>query len=283
MRIPYFQINAFTSHTFGGNPAGVCLLPSWLPDETLKSIAAENDLSETAFLVRRDGFFELRWFTPAVEVDLCGHATLASAFALFLESGQAEKNIRFQTKSGWLTANKRDEIVELDFPSRPPARCPVPEKLLLGLGGKPAEVLRSRDYLAVFNSPAEVAALKPNFDLLRQLDSLGIIVTAGDHEADFVSRFFAPAAGIDEDPVTGSAHCTLIPFWSERLGKQEMFAKQISQRGGELYCQHLGDRVGIGGHAVIYLRGEIEYREANSTPGSSRREESRRTSLSQPL
>ena len=259
MRIPYFQINAFTSSAFGGNPAGVCLLPSWLPDPALQSIAAENDLSETAFLVRRGNVFELRWFTPAVEVDLCGHATLASAFALFFEQGYREKSIQFETKSGRLTASRRNLLVELDFPSRPPTPCPVPEKLLEGLGSKPAEVLRSRDYLAVFDSPAEVAALKPNFALLRELDTLGIIVTARDSQADFVSRFFAPAAGIDEDPVTGSAHCTLIPFWSERLGKQEMSAKQISKRGGELYCRLSGDRVGIAGNAVAYLRGEIEY------------------------
>jgi predicted PhzF superfamily epimerase YddE/YHI9 len=259
MRIPYFQINAFSSNSFGGNPAGVCVLQTWLPDPTLKSIAAENDLSETAFLVRRETLFELRWFTPAVEVDLCGHATLASAFALFFELGYDQQSIQFETKSGRLTASRRDDLIELDFPSRPPTPCAPPARLLEGLGSKPSEVLRSRDYLAVFNSPAEVAALKPNFDLLRQLDSLGIIVTARDQQADFVSRFFAPAAGIDEDPVTGSAHCTLIPFWSERLGKQEMFAKQISKRSGELFCRMLGDRVGIGGRAIVYLRGEIEY------------------------
>lgn len=261
MRIPYFQINAFTSNTFGGNPAGVCLLPSWLPDPVLQRIAAENDLSETAFLVRRNDFYELRWFTPAVEVDLCGHATLASAFALFSEPGCQHKSVRFQTKSGWLTAARREDSVELDFPARPPEPCAAPEQLLLGLGGKPAEILRSRDYLAVFDSPAQVAALKPNFGLLRQCDSLGIIVTARDQQADFVSRFFAPAAGIDEDPVTGSAHCTLIPFWAERLGKRELLARQISRRGGELFCRLLGDRVGIGGHAVTYLRGEIELRD----------------------
>src|SRR5262249_8440515 len=219
MRIPYFQINAFTSSPFGGNPAGVCVLSSWLPDPVLSSIAAENDLSETAFLVRREQFFELRWFTPAVEVDLCGHATLASAFVLFFELGYQGKSIHFETKSGRLSARRQDQLVELDFPCRPPTRCSPPQKLLEGLDHKPAEVLRSRDYLAVFDSPAQVAALRPNFDLLRELDALGIIVTARDHEADFVSRFFAPAAGIDEDPVTGSAHCTLIPFWSERLGK----------------------------------------------------------------
>jgi predicted PhzF superfamily epimerase YddE/YHI9 len=264
MRIPYFQINAFTSNTFGGNPAGVCLLPAWLPDEGLKNIAAENDLSETAFLVRRDGFFELRWFTPAVEVDLCGHATLASAFALFFELGHQEQSIRFQTKSGWLTAVRRGDIIQLDFPSRPPTPCPTPAELLQGLGSKPAHVLRSRDYLAVFNSPAEVASLKPNFGLLRQLDSLGVIVTAQGSQVDFVSRFFAPAAGVDEDPVTGSAHCTLIPFWAERLGKQKMLARQISKRGGELFCRLSDDRVGIGGHAMVYLRGEIDYHETDA-------------------
>ena len=261
MQIPYFQINAFTTNSFGGNPAGVCILPAWLPDHTLKAIAAENDLSETAFLVPRDDFFELRWFTPAVEVDLCGHATLASAFALFFEQNYKSDTVRFTTRSGWLSATKLNDRVELDFPARPPTPCAAPEELLTGLGHKPAEVLRSRDYLAVFDSPQEVAALKPDFDLLRQLDALGIIVTARDQESkkvDFISRFFAPAAGVDEDPVTGSAHCTLIPFWAERLGKKELFAKQISRRGGELFCRLAGERVGIAGHAVVYLRGELQ-------------------------
>ena len=262
MRFPYFQISAFTFNPFGGNPAGVCLLPSWLPDPILQKIAAENDLSETAFLVRREGFYDLRWFTPAVEVDLCGHATLASACALFCELGHTGETVRFQTKSGWLTAVRRDKIIELDFPSRPPVVCPVPENLILGLGAQPTAVLRSRDYLAVFDSPAEVAALRPRFDVLRQLDCLGIIVTAQDKNADFVSRFFAPAAGVDEDPVTGSAHSTLIPYWAERLAKKEMVAKQISKRGGELFCRFLGDRVAIGGQAVVYLRGEIELGDA---------------------
>ncbi|HTL54813.1 MAG TPA: PhzF family phenazine biosynthesis protein [Candidatus Limnocylindrales bacterium] len=257
MRVPYFQVNAFTNNTFGGNPAGVCILSEWLPDNTLKAIAAENDLSETAFLIQREDFFELRWFTPAIEVDLCGHATLASAFALFFERGHQSDMIRFDTKSGWLSAAKRKGLVELDFPSRPPVRCTAPEQLIRGLGSRPAEVLRSRDYLAVFDSPLEVAGLKPDFGLLRQLDVLGIIATARDKQADFVSRFFAPAAGIDEDPVTGSAHCTLIPFWAERLRKKELFAKQISQRGGELFCRLMGDRVGIAGGAVVYLRGEL--------------------------
>jgi len=261
MRIPYFQINAFTSNAFGGNPAGVCLLPSWLPDPLLQNIAAENDLSETAFLVRHNDFYELRWFTPAVEVDLCGHATLASAFALFHELGHQNKNVRFQTKSGWLTATQRENSVELDFTARPPEPCSAPEHLIRGLGSKPAEVLRSRDYLAVFDSAAQVAALKPNFGLLRQCDSLGIIVTARDQQADFVSRFFAPAVGVDEDPVTGSAHCTLIPFWAERLRKRELIAKQISQRGGELFCRLMENRVAIGGRAVVYLRGEIELQD----------------------
>ena len=265
MRIPYFQINAFTSNPFGGNPAGVCLLPKWLPDPTLKNIAAENDLSETAFLVPQPDFYELRWFTPAVEVDLCGHAPLASACALFYHLGHHGDTIRFQTKSGWLSAARREKIIELDFPSRPPVNCPVPENLLRGLGAEPLEVLRARDYFAVFGSPAAVAALRPNFDLLRQLDSLGIIVTARDSQADFVSRFFAPAAGIDEDPVTGSAHSSLIPYWAGHLKKKEMRAKQISKRGGELFCRLLGDRVGIGGNAVTYLSGEIELGEVSES------------------
>lgn len=257
MRIPYFQVNAFTSQPFGGNPAGVCLLQDWLPDDQLQRIAAENQLSETAFLVRRDGFFALRWMTPAAEVDLCGHATLASAFVLFSELNHKERRVDFQTKSGLLSASLRDDLIELDFPSRPPAPSGVSDNVIRALGATPLEVLKSRDYVAVFGSEVDVASLKPDMNLVSALDCLGLIVTARGDVADFVSRFFAPQVGVPEDPVTGSAHCSLIPFWAERLGKKELFARQISKRGGELYCRHLGERVGIGGKAVIYCRGEL--------------------------
>ena len=258
MRIPYFQVNAFTSRSFGGNPAGVCPLEDWLPDELLQRIAAENNLSETAFFTKAGDRFHLRWFTPALEVDLCGHATLASAYVLFNELGYREHTVRFDTRSGLLAAKRGKDSIEMDFPSRPPAKCSAPDNLVRGLGRKPAEVLKSRDYLAVFETPAEVASLKPDMDRLRQLDCLGIIVTAPGEKVDFVSRFFAPQAGVPEDPVTGSAHCTLIPYWAERLGKAELFAEQISRRGGELVCRNAGERVAIGGRAVVYCRGELE-------------------------
>ena len=258
MRLPYFQVDAFTTRVFGGNPAGVCPLEHWLPDVTLQQIAAENNQSETAFFVEHKGKYQLRWFTPTVEVDLCGHATLASAFVLFSELDYPHSSIEFESKSGRLTASKFGERVELDFPSRPPARCFPPEKLVQALGHEPVEVLKSRDYVALFSSQAQVAALKPDLRLLAQLDCLGLIVTAPGEDADFVSRFFAPAAGIAEDPVTGSAHCSLIPFWAKRLGKAELFARQVSRRGGELYCRMLGDRVGIGGCSIVYSRGKVD-------------------------
>ena len=258
VRFPYYHVDAFTGHIFSGNPAGVCPLECWFPDETLQRIAAENNLSETAFFVPGNGLFHLRWFTPTLEVDLCGHATLAPAHVLFAELGHAEDVLRFETRSGLLMATRRGEIIELDFPARPPLPCVAPDKLLGGLGSPPREVLKARDYVAVYGSQMEVAALKPNFELLSQLDCLGIIATASGEDADFVSRFFAPGAGIAEDPVTGSSHCSLIPFWAERLGKNQMFARQISKRGGEIFCRHLGERVAIGGRAVIYGRGEIQ-------------------------
>ena len=258
MRLPYYHVDAFTSQLFHGNPAGVCLLETWLPNSTLLSIAAENNLAETAFLVRNEDFFELRWFTPEVEIDLCGHATLASAFVLFSEKLASGDAVRFKSQSGWLATSRRNELLELDFPSRPPLPCMPPEKLIDGLGRLPSEVLKSRDYVAVFDSPTDVAKLAPDFQTLAQLDSLGIIVTAKGTDCDFVSRFFAPAAGVPEDPVTGSAHCSLIPFWAGRLGKNELFARQISKRGGELHCRLLGERVGIAGQARLYSKGEIQ-------------------------
>jgi PhzF family phenazine biosynthesis protein len=257
MQIPYYHVDAFSSRAFGGNPAGVCPLEKWLPDDTLQRIAAENNLSETAFFTREKDFFHLRWFTPLVEVDLCGHATVASAFILYSEFEYVD-SIRFQTRSGLVATTLRGDLIELDFPSRPPEPCAAPEFLLRGLRKPPLEVLKSRDYFAVYDSESDVASLEPDFEVLARLDSLGIIVTARGKDCDFVSRFFAPRAGILEDPVTGSSHCSLIPFWADRLGKTGMFARQISRRGGELHCRLLGDRVGIGGHAVLYSRGFLE-------------------------
>jgi PhzF family phenazine biosynthesis protein len=262
MKIPCFQVDAFTSEVFHGNPAAVCPLPAWLPDATLQNIAAENNLSETAFVVSRGDEFDLRWFTPTLEMDLCGHATLAAAFVLFTEQKFLGEVIHFHSRSGLLTVKRNGDILTLDFPARPPQPCASPDILTSGLGARPASVLKSRDYLAVFDSAAEVRALRPDFAALKKLDCLGIIATAPGDDCDFISRFFAPAAGVDEDPVTGSAHCTLIPYWAARLGKNKLFARQISPRGGELFCELGGDRVHIGGKAVLYLRGEIVLHDA---------------------
>jgi PhzF family phenazine biosynthesis protein len=258
MKLPYYEVSAFTANPFGGNPAGVCPLDAWLPDSVLLGIAANNNLAETAFTVPRGTDFELRWFTPTVEMDLCGHATLAAASVLFHEYRFGGNEARFHSRSGLLTVTRNEDLLTLDFPSRPPSPSAISEALVHGLGAKPNEIFKARDYLAVFGSEAEVRALMPDFALLKTLDCLGIIVTAAGVNCDFVSRFFAPGAGVDEDPVTGSAHCTLIPFWAQRLGKTKMFARQISARGGELCCELVGERVRIGGRAVHYLRGEIQ-------------------------
>lgn len=258
MRIPYYHVDAFTSTPFAGNPAGVCVLEEWLPDETLLGIAAENNLSETAFLVEGEGHYELRWFTPVTEVDLCGHATLASAHVVFTQLGHTSPVVRFESKSGTLRVAHEEKILVLDFPARPGEACDAPPALVEGLGREPAETYRARDYMAVFGTQAEVEELDPDMELLKEVVSLGVIATAPGDEVDFVSRFFAPTVGIPEDPVTGSAHCTLIPYWSARLDKQVLHARQVSARGGELYCQDAGERVRIGGRAVTYLAGEIE-------------------------
>ncbi len=263
MRIPFFHVDAFASEAFKGNPAGVCLLREWPPDPVMQAIAAENNLPETAFVLRGGGRFGLRWFTPTVEVDLCGHATLAAAHVLFAHAGRPPgasiARIEFQSKSGLLAVEREGEQLVLDFPSRPPLPCAAPEALIRGLGRAPLEVLGSRDYLCVYGRAEDVATLRPDLSLLAGLDRFGVIVTApGSGAVDFVSRFFAPGDGIPEDPVTGSAHCTLIPYWAKRLGKSKLAARQISARGGELSCELAGDRVRIGGRAVTYLRGEIE-------------------------
>jgi PhzF family phenazine biosynthesis protein len=258
MKLPYYEVSAFTTNPFGGNPAGVCVLDAWLPDATLLGIAVNNNLAETAFTVSRGTDFELRWFTPTVEMDLCGHATLAAASVLFNERGLPGSEVRFHSRSGILTVARSGDLLTLDFPSRPPAPSEASQALLRGLGAAPKEIFKARDYLAIFSDEAEVRALKPDFTALKTLDCLGTIATAPGADCDFVSRFFAPGAGVDEDPVTGSAHCTLIPFWAQRLGKAKLLARQVSARGGELVCELVGERVRMGGRAVHYLRGEIQ-------------------------
>ena len=259
MKLPIYQLDAFTSELFGGNPAAVVLLDDWLPDSTMQSIGRENNLSETAFVVPRGEAFELRWFTPEVEIDLCGHATLASAHVLFDQGRTTADTVHFDTrKAGRLTVSRDGDLLTLDFPARPPAAISLDrDEVAAALGGKPAAVLAARDLLAVFASQAEVEALRPNFAKVRALETFAVIATAPGDQSDFVSRFFAPRAGVDEDPVTGSAHCTLVPYWSRRLGKKKLHAFQLSKRGGELFCEDRGERVGIAGRAVEYLKGEI--------------------------
>ncbi len=258
MKLPIYQIDAFTKEVFAGNPAAICPLDEWIDSDLMQKIALENNLSETAFFVKKEAFYELRWFTPTFEMDLCGHATLASAFVIFNVFGSDQKVVKFQTKSGLLEVAKEGDKLVLDFPSRPPVDCEIPEGLLEAIGKAPKEVLRSRDYLMVYETEDEVRGLKPNFGELLNIDTHAVIVTAKGGNCDFVSRFFAPEVGVFEDPVTGSAHCTLIPYWAEKLGKNTLFARQISARGGELFCELVNERVKIGGHSVLYMKGEIE-------------------------
>jgi predicted PhzF superfamily epimerase YddE/YHI9 len=257
MKIPIWQVDAFAGRVFGGNPAAVCLLESWLDDGLLQSIAAENNLSETAFLVGGSGRYRIRWFTPRREVDLCGHATLASGSVVFDQLEPGRLNVVFDSKSGPLTVVREGELLALDFPARPAEPIDPPPELMAGLGGRPREVLAASDYLAVYGSEEEVRGLCPDLEALEELDRRGVIVTAPGHDVDFVSRFFAPAFGIPEDPVTGSAHCTLIPYWSKRLGKKSLHALQVSERVGELYCEDRGERVKIAGRVALYLEGSV--------------------------
>jgi PhzF family phenazine biosynthesis protein len=257
MELPIYQVDAFASKVFRGNPAAVCPLTEWLPDETLQAIALENNLSETAYFVRNGERIHLRWFTPGAEVDLCGHATLASAFVLFHYLDAPGETIYFDTKSGELTVTREGELLTLDFPSRPPVAFEPETGLLAAIGGHPVAVLKARDVMLVYDSEAEILALKPDMGALVKLDHFGFIVTAPGHTCDFVSRFFAPAKGVPEDPVTGSSHTTLIPYWANRLGKRDLLARQISKRTGELYCKLAGDRVKIAGYAALFLRGTI--------------------------
>ncbi len=265
MKLDIYQIDAFAKTPFTGNPAAVVPLETWLPDDVMLNIAMENNLAETAYFVKSGNGYDLRWFTPTVEMDLCGHATLASAFLIFEHLGTDETTLRFQTRSGELTVEKNDGRYVLDFPSRPGEAAEAPAGLIEALGGaEPKEIYKSRDYMLVYESEADVLAIQPDFNSLMKIDTHAVIVTAPGDRSDFVSRFFAPEVGVPEDPVTGSAHCTLIPYWAEKLGKNDLFARQVSQRGGELYCEMRGDRVKIAGDAVLYMKGEI-YTEAEQT------------------
>lgn len=256
----YYVIDAFTDEVFKGNPAGVCLLETELPDEIMQKIAFENNLAETAFLLNQNGTYLLRWFTPEVEIDLCGHATLASAFVVMNYVEPDSIHISFETKSGTLDVTRENDLYKMNFPSRMPVATKIDPLLQKALGCKVLETYLSRDLLVVVENEEAVKNLDIDIALLSEISKdifFAVIVSAkGDH-CDFVSRFFAPNAGINEDPVTGSAHCTLIPFWSKRLGKDTMIARQLSKRGGTIICENLSERVNISGKAVCYLVGEI--------------------------
>jgi PhzF family phenazine biosynthesis protein len=257
VKISMYQVDAFTEELFKGNPAAVCILDYWIDEKLMQSMAAENNLSETAFCVAHDDIYELRWFTPEGEIDLCGHATLATAFVIFEHIGYSGKEIKFETKSGVLEVTKEDDNLIMIFPAREGRHAEITDELVQGLGKKPKELYQSRDLMAVYETEDEIKDMNPDIEILKKLDAFGIIVTAKGKDVDFVSRYFAPAAGIPEDPVTGSAHCTLVPYWSKVLGKKELTAHQISKRGGKLLCEDRGEKIKISGTAVLFLKGEI--------------------------
>lgn len=261
MKLNLYQIDAFTNTVFGGNPAAICILDEWLDSRLMQKIAQENNLAETAFIVQKNSTYELRWFTPETEVDLCGHATLAAAYVLFNYHGHPDNTIRFYSpRSGKLQVEKGFKgLMTLDFPTDETVSLRGITEINEAIGLTPLKTIKGKtDYLLIYNSQQEIEAIAPNFHLLDQLDCRGIIISAPGDKVDFVSRFFAPQCGIPEDPVTGSAHTTLTPYWSKTLGKTKMTAKQLSKRGGDLICEYLGERVKISGKAVPYLIGEIE-------------------------
>jgi PhzF family phenazine biosynthesis protein len=255
--VSLFYVDAFTHRLYGGNPAAVCLLSHWLNDNTLQNIAAEINFSETAFLVKRQQDFELRWFSPVKEVDLCGHATLASAHVLYRHLNYVQEHVSFYTKSGVLRVELDGEFFRLDLPRKEPQTCAVPAILSKALGAMPLDVLRTDDYLVLLESEDLLMQIKPDFDLLTTLDCRGIIATAHSDTVDFVIRFFSPSLGVNEDPVTGSALCTLAPYWAGRLGKTHLSSRQLSKRGGYLMCDLTDDRVLITGQAVTFMAGQL--------------------------
>jgi len=257
MKLPLYQLDAFTNRMFGGNPAAVVLLDSWLPDRALQAIAAENNLAETAFVVPHGDVMPLRWFTPTVEVDLCGHATLAAAEVLFRYRFPSAERLTFGTRSGALAVTREGDLLAMDFPSRPGEPAEITEGIVSALGVRPKELYRARDLLAIYESESQIRDFRPGFARLASLDTFAVAISAPGEAADYVYRFFAPRQGIPEDPATGSANCTLVPYWAARLGKPDLTARQLSARGGELRCRLNGDRVSIAGRAIEYLRGEI--------------------------
>ena len=270
MKLPLYQIDAFTSRMFSGNPAAVVLLDAWLPDDALRAIAAENNLAETAFVIRHGEVMPLRWFTPTVEVDLCGHATLAAADVLFRHISPEAKRLVFSTRSGNLTVTRDGNLLSMDFPSRPGKPVEIEDSVVAALGIRPKELYRARDLLAIYESESEIRGFRPDFGRIASLDVLAVTISAPGEAVDYVYRFFAPRQGIPEDPVTGSANCTLVPYWAARLGRSELVAKQLSARGGDLHCALRGDRVLIAGQAVEYLRGEITVDASEPTRGCER-------------
>jgi len=254
-----YQVDAFASELFAGNPAAVCILAKWLPDAIMQSIAAENNLAETAFAVPAAEGYEIRWFTPETEVALCGHATLATAHVLFTTRERGESHLRFQSRQrGMLEVSKSGDWLVLDFPSDPTEAIEMPRELVSALGGTPRSCWKGlTDYMVVYDTEAEIRALNPNYHLLNGIPVRGVIATAPGREYDFVSRFFAPNCGVPEDPVTGSAHTTLTPYWAQKLGKTRLKAAQRSPRGGVLRCELAGDRVKIAGQAVTYMKAEV--------------------------
>lgn len=258
MKLPLYQIDAFANKSFEGNPAAICPLDEWLSDELMQSISAENNLSETAFFIKTNDGYHIRWFTPTHEVDLCGHATLASAYVIFNILKYEEKEILFESKSGVLSVKKNNDWLEMDFPSQAPIQCPMPEKILNAFDEKPIECLKSEDYIVVFENEESILNAKPDLLHLSGLDLRGVVITAKSKKYDFVTRFFAPNYGINEDPVTGSAFTQLIPYWSHKLNKQSLIAKQISKRSGEVRCMDSGERVKISGKAAKYMTATIE-------------------------
>ncbi|HDL20701.1 MAG TPA: PhzF family phenazine biosynthesis protein [Nitrospirae bacterium] len=258
MELSLYQVDAFASKLFEGNPAAVCPLETWLPEEIMLSIAAENNLSETAFFVPYDNGYHIRWFTPTSEVDLCGHATLASAYILFNILGHKKEKIVFKSKSGPLTVMKDNEQLIMDFPAQPPVVCETPKEIVDAFGRAPIECLRSEDFIVVFEREIDIESAKPDLEQLRNIDLRGVIITARSIRYDFVARFFAPKYGIPEDPVTGSAYTQLAPYWANQLGFKRFRVKQLSSRGGELTCEIIDDRVLISGKAIQYLEGRIK-------------------------
>lgn len=258
MELTIYQVDAFTNQLFGGNPAAICPLEDWLPDDLMQQIALENNLSETAFIVPEKNDYRIRWFTPAVEVNLCGHATLAAAHVYYTQLNHTEEKIVFHSKSGPLTVVSVDESYVMNFPTDNFEEAALPEQVELALGPVPTEFYRGRDdFMAVFENQKVIESFQPNFQLIAQLPARGLLVTAPGENVDFVSRGFFPASGINEDPVTGSAHTTLTPYWSNKLGKKKLSALQLSSRGGMLECEYLDDRVNLKGQAITYLKGQI--------------------------